>query len=118
MSDSKQIDPARHFEELQKNKNKMYLEIVTPEKKLLQAEISAVQLPGTDGLFQLLKNHAPIVATLTKGVVKANLKDSTQTLDNLSGDIILDTSDDKTVKIEINGGVVEMMNNNVIVLAD
>ena len=48
MSDSKQIDPALHFEELQKNKNKMYLEIVTPEKKLLQAEISAVQLPGTD----------------------------------------------------------------------
>jgi F-type H+-transporting ATPase subunit epsilon len=117
MSDQR-TNPQSHFDELLKNKDKMYLEIVTPEKKLLQAEISAVQLPGTDGLFQLLKNHAPIVATLKKGVIKANLKDSTQTLDNLSGDIILDTSDDKTVKVEINGGVVEMMNNNVIVLAD
>ena len=118
MSAEKHVSPAKHFEELRINKEKMYLEIVTPEKKILQAEISAVQLPGTDGLFQLLKNHAPIVATLKKGIVKANLKDSTQTLDNLSGDINLDTSDDKNVKIEIKGGVVEMMNNNVIVLAD
>ena len=96
----------------------MYLEIVTPEKKIFQGEVSSVQLPGTNGLFQVLKNHAPIISTLTTGFVKVRLADDTKTVDTVSGDIILDTSDDKTIKVEIKGGVMEMMNNNIIVLAD
>lgn len=96
----------------------MYLEIVTPEKKIFQGEVSSVQLPGTDGLFQVLTNHAPIISTLKTGTVKVRLADDTKTLDTMSGDIVLDTSDDKTIRVNIKGGVVEMMNNNIIVLAD
>ena len=100
------------------NKNKMYLEVVTPEKKVFQGEVSAVQFPGMDGKFQVLKNHAPIISTLVEGKIKANLADATQTYDASTGDIVLDTSDDKTIHIDIKGGVMEMMNNNIIVLAD
>lgn len=97
---------------------RMYLEIITPENQIFQGEVDAVQLPGTDGLFQILKNHAPIIATLTSGKVKVNLADNHKTLDHMSGEIITDTSDDKVIFIEVSGGVVEMMNNNIIVLAN
>lgn len=96
----------------------MYLEIITPEKKVFQGEVDAVQLPGADGLFQILKNHAPVIATLRKGNVKINLADSHKTLDHMSGEIVPDTSDDKVCHVEISGGVVEMMNNNIILLAN
>lgn len=96
----------------------MYLEIITPEKQIFQGEVDAVQLPGTDGLFQILKNHAPIIATLKEGKVKVNLADNHKTLDHVSGEIIADTKDDKVIFVEIKGGVVEMTNNNIIVLAN
>lgn len=96
----------------------MYLEIITPEKKIFQGEVDAVQLPGSDGLFQILKNHAPVIATLKEGKVKVNLADNHRTLDHMSGEIVPDTSDDKVIHIDIKGGVVEMMNNNIIVLAN
>ena len=94
----------------------MHLEIVTPEKKILETKASAVQLPGTDGSFQVLDNHAAIISTLKKGVIKVHLADDTKIVEGVSGDIILDTTDDKTIRIEIEGGVVEMQDNNVIVL--
>jgi len=96
----------------------MYLEIITPEKQIFQGEVDAVQFPGKEGLFQVLKNHAPIVATLVEGSIKINLANSSKTLDSLSGEIVHDPSDDKVARVEVKGGVVEMMNNNIIVLAD
>ena len=41
----------------------MQLEIITPDKKVFSGEVSVVTLPGTDGSFQILKDHAPIVST-------------------------------------------------------
>lgn len=77
----------------------MHLEIVTPEKKVYAGEATAVTLPGAEGSFQLLENHAPMVSTLTKGVVVLK-------------------NDSTSQDIEINGGVVEVSNNKVIVLAE
>jgi F-type H+-transporting ATPase subunit epsilon len=48
----------------------MYLEIITPDKKIYQGEARSVTLPGSKGSFQILKHHAPIISTLTKGNVK------------------------------------------------
>ena len=48
----------------------MYLEIVTPEASLVQGEVSSVSVPGSDGSFQMLENHAAIVSTLGAGEVK------------------------------------------------
>ena len=48
----------------------MVLEILTPEKKLYSGDVYGVQLPGVDGLFEVLDRHAPIVSALGKGNVK------------------------------------------------
>jgi F-type H+-transporting ATPase subunit epsilon len=78
----------------------MRLEIITPVTKLYSDEISLVQLPGKNGSFELLKNHAPIVSSLAKGLVK-----------------VID-SNKKTFFFEIEGGVVECKSDNIIVLAN
>lgn len=77
----------------------MYLEIITPDEKLFEGEVSAVTLPGTEGSFQILQNHASIVSALSKGNVKYN---------NTDGESL----------VEINGGVLEFSNNKAIVLAE
>jgi F-type H+-transporting ATPase subunit epsilon len=48
----------------------MKLEIVSPEAVLFSGEVTSVSVPGIDGEFQMLNNHAPIVSILTKGDVK------------------------------------------------
>jgi len=78
----------------------MHLEIVTPEKSLYSGEVVLVQLPGKDGSFEILKNHAPIVSTLEKGTIK---------LSPVEGDDVF---------FEVNGGVVECKKNVISVLAD
>ena len=78
----------------------MLLEIITPEKKVFQGEVNSVQLPGTNGKFEVLNNHAPIISTLTKGNIRVT-------------DI-----NNKTELFEINSGVIEMQNNKIIVLAE
>jgi len=78
----------------------MLLDILTPEKLLFEGEIKSVKLPGTNGEFEILNNHAPIISTLSKGEISVtNLKNDKETFN-------------------INGGVIEMQNNKIIVLAD
>lgn len=78
----------------------MHLEIITPVKKLYADEVSLVKLPGTDGSFEILENHAPIVSTLEKGKIK-----------------VIDRHRE-THFFNITGGVVECRSNNITVLAD
>lgn len=78
----------------------MYLEIITPDKKVYSGDVEAIKLPGAEGSFGILNNHAPIIATLKKGTVK--ITDTKKQVENF----------------EINGGVVEVLNNKVIVLAE
>lgn len=77
----------------------MFLEVVTPIKKVFSGEVNSVTFPGVDGMFQVLNNHTPLVSTLKKGELvykSAKGEDS----------------------VEITGGVVEVLNNKIIVLAD
>ena len=78
----------------------MTLEIITPDKEIFKGEMSLVQLPGIDGLFEILNNHAPLIAALRKGNVK-----------------ILDEKEEPQY-FEITGGVVEVLNNRILVLAE
>lgn len=78
----------------------MHLEIITPEKKIYSGEVNSVNLPGTDGSFGLLENHAPIISTLKEGDIK----------------LVDKSNSEKTFKV--NGGVIEMNNNKIIVLAE
>jgi F-type H+-transporting ATPase subunit epsilon len=76
----------------------MLLEIISPEKKLFSGQTGSVTVPGSNGMFQVLNNHAPIIATLKKGIVKVETPEGEKLF-------------------EINGGVVEVLNNKVVVLA-
>ena len=77
----------------------MHLEIITPDRKVFEGEVTAAQFPGADGSFEVLNNHAPLIAAL-KG-----------------GDVTLTGASGREV-IRIEGGVVEVLRNNVIVLAE
>ncbi|MCQ2285486.1 MAG: ATP synthase F1 subunit epsilon [Bacteroidales bacterium] len=78
----------------------MRLEIITPDKEIFKGETTLVQLPGLDGLFEILNNHAPLISALRKGNVK-----------------IMDENNEPKF-FEINGGVVEVVNNKILVLAE
>lgn len=77
----------------------MHLDIITPDKKVFNGEATAVTLPGTEGQFQILNRHAPLVSTLGKGEVVVDISGVKQTY-------------------TIDGGVVEVLNNKVLVLAE
>lgn len=77
----------------------MLFEIYTPEQKFFDGQVESIIFPGVDGSFQILNNHAALVSILDKGIVKyRNKKDEWE--------------------ITIPGGVVEVLNNKVILLAD
>jgi F-type H+-transporting ATPase subunit epsilon len=77
----------------------MTLDIITPDKKVFSGEVSSAIFPGSKGRFQILKDHAPMVSTLAKGdvVVEAN---------------------GKTETFVVDGGVVEVVKNKILVLAE
>ena len=95
----------------------MQLEIITPESLVFQGEATAVQFPGLDGSFQVLNGHAPIISALAKGDVKVDLE-KPYNAENGSDKVTVDGSNKNTIRVAINGGVVEMTNNKVIVLAE
>jgi F-type H+-transporting ATPase subunit epsilon len=78
----------------------MYLEIITPEKKVYSGDVEAVKLPGAEGSLGILKNHAPLIATLKQGTVKVT------------------EASKKVENFDINGGVVEVLNNKITILAE
>ena len=48
----------------------MNLIVLTPEKEIYTGQITSVKVPGISGQFEILKNHAPIVAALSQGEVR------------------------------------------------
>lgn len=77
----------------------MYLEIVTPDKKVFEGEVESATFPGSKGSFQVLANHAPLISTLATGKVSYVRKQSTR-------------------ELQVEGGVVEVLNNKITVLAE
>jgi len=79
----------------------MTLEILTPEAIVFEGEVTSVKVPGTEGGFEILNNHAPIIATLvgngTVRVVQAGQKEQT---------------------FAVKGGVVEVLRNRIVVLTE
>lgn len=76
----------------------MYLEIVTPSEKIFSGEIKLIQLPGSNGSFELLENHAPIVATLNKGNIRIIAKDGSENDFKIGGGI-LEAADNKVTAL-------------------
>ena len=93
----------------------MILEIVSPEATLFKGEVTSVSLPGVDGSFQILNNHAPIVSILKQGSVKItapSFKFGKEVLEKFT------KVNDQNYTLEIASGTIEMKDNKVIVLAD
>lgn len=91
----------------------MFLEIVTPEKTVFSADVTSVTVPGVEGEFQMLDNHAPIISLLDKGLIKiAGSSNQNALPEDFS------KGDNNQLYLKINGGVVEMKNNKAIVLAN
>jgi len=78
----------------------MKIEIITPDRKVYEGDIKSVRVPGKKGSFQVLKDHAPIISTLENGPV-----------------IIVD-QDNKEILFDIDGGVIEVKTNKIILLAE
>ncbi len=76
------------------------LEIITPNRIQFKGEVQSVTIPGTEGSFQVLKNHAPLMSTFEIGEVKIVLPDGKETA------------------YATGGGTVEVLDNHVLVLAD
>ena len=78
----------------------MQLEILTPGQNIFSGEVKLVKVPGSNGSFEILENHAAIISTLSDGELK------------------LITESGETMRFKTNGGVVEVLNNKVILLAE
>ncbi|WP_298531480.1 F0F1 ATP synthase subunit epsilon [uncultured Algibacter sp.] len=97
----------------------MYLEIVSPEATLFSSEVDSVTVPGINGEFQMLNNHAPIVSLLKDGVIKIHTHTQSHLVfDQLHGKVLPHADDDKVLTVTINSGTLEMKDNKAIILAD
>tara|TARA_B110000208_G_C11602827_1_gene370694 strand:- start:95 stop:331 length:237 start_codon:yes stop_codon:yes gene_type:complete len=78
----------------------MLLDIITPDTQLYSGEVTSITLPGIDGDLGILNNHAPLITTLKKGTIS------------------IIKAGGENEYFETNGGIVEVLNNKVIVLAE
>ena len=78
----------------------MRVEIISPEKRLYCGDAESVTLPGVDGLFSILDNHAPLISILKKGKISYKAPNH-----------------DAAV-LDIEGGFVEVNNNRVIICVE
>ncbi|MFY0603934.1 MAG: F0F1 ATP synthase subunit epsilon [Flavobacteriaceae bacterium] len=97
----------------------MHLEVVSPEAILFSSEVDSISVPGVDGEFQMLNNHAPIVSILKEGTVHIHVHTQEHLeLDDLHGKLIPHADDDKVLTIAINSGTIELKDNKAIILVD
>lgn len=78
----------------------MHLEIVTPDSKVFEGEVEAVQIPGINGSFEILKGHAPIVSAIDSGKLRVKQAGASPKF------------------FDVTGGIVEVVDNKVAVLAE
>ncbi|MBW6478694.1 MAG: ATP synthase F1 subunit epsilon [Bacteroidales bacterium] len=78
----------------------MMLKVLSPEEFIYEGEVVLVQLPGSMGSFEILHNHAPLIARIDKGKIK-----------------IIDEGRNKFY-LEVNSGIVEVKDNHIVVLTE
>ncbi|MFL2611552.1 MAG: hypothetical protein ACJ0P5_04845 [Flavobacteriaceae bacterium] len=92
----------------------MLIEIFSIDCKILSGEIVSAIFPGSDGSFQILKEHAPIVSTLKKGQIIIEGEVSVE--ENTPLGLYEIKKDDKKTSLQIKSGLIEMKKNLIKVL--
>jgi F-type H+-transporting ATPase subunit epsilon len=78
------------------------VEIITPDTTIFTGDnVGLIQLPGIDGSFEVLNNHAPLISILREGSIK-----------------LINKGEKEEQFFKINGGVIEVLNNKVLILAE
>ncbi len=80
--------------------NTFYAQILTPDGALFEGAVYSVQVPGVQGNFLMLFNHAPIVSTLSVG------------------EVVITKPDETEIVYAVSGGFVEMNDNVMTLLAE
>ena len=93
----------------------MKLDIITPESGIFSGEVTAVSLPGKDGIFQVLNNHAPIISALSEGILSIDLESP---LSEEQKNEAIEVESPEKISVKIKGGIAELTNNKLIVLAE
>ncbi|MFV0238129.1 MAG: FoF1 ATP synthase subunit delta/epsilon [Flavobacteriales bacterium] len=88
----------------------MNIDIITPEKKLYSGFVKSVYVPGVEGEFQMLNNHAPVVSILKAGKIKLEAPQAETTH--------LEQGKENLYEISIESGVIEMNQNKIVILAE
>ena len=97
----------------------MILEVITPDEVLYKGDVSQVILPGLDGSFGILNSHAPLISALAKGNVRVDQNVAANNDKKVNnGKLNLEHKEDKQFNFEINGGVVEIIDNKILLLAE
>lgn len=78
----------------------MKLIVLTPDEQAFEGNVERVVLPGVDGDFEVLANHAPLISALTEG------------------DVVITSPDKKVTTMKISGGFFEVLNNNLSLAAE
>ncbi len=96
----------------------MNITILTPDKEIFSGAVVSVKVPGTLGEFQVLKNHAPIVSSLGKGTVTLVTDGGEYRFyDAEASSIVTESQKGKTLTFQIGGGFIEVLKNEVSLLA-
>jgi F-type H+-transporting ATPase subunit epsilon len=77
-----------------------HFELVSPEKLLYSGEVEAVVVPGLEGLFTVMKDHAPVMTVLKAGVVE------------------IDETPGKKAKLFVRGGFADVAGGGLTILAE
>jgi F-type H+-transporting ATPase subunit epsilon len=76
------------------------LQVLTPEKKIFEGSVVSVKVPGSDGPFEVLRDHAPIMASLQN-----------------PGTLEIKDAAGQQTRFRLLGGVVEVLHNKIVVLS-
>jgi F-type H+-transporting ATPase subunit epsilon len=93
----------------------MELNVITPTNKVFDGEVVSVSLPGQAGIFQVLNNHSSIISSLISGEIIVEL---TEKFEESGSNAMIKQIDANHISISINSGVVELIDNKLIVLAE
>ena len=96
----------------------MTLEVITPDEMLFKGNVTQVVLPGLDGSFGVLSNHAPMISGLGEGIVKVEQIVADNQGEENTGKYNEEHKNDQTFTFDIKGGVMEVKDNKIMVLAE